>query len=143
MPPRAVARARQNETAFFAAWTLGQSTQQRAARYTCWWGGASPLNYLASCVFCWSLRCLCEIVQSHGRRSLLCPSTYRLPLFFPEEGSVCVRATKTTATPAPEYNIISSSFDFAHPSPGGSQQQRANPVLAVGRTCLLKISHPK
>ena len=51
----------------------------------CWWGRVSPLYHLASCV-CWSLRCLCERVESHRRRILLYPSTYTL--FFPAEGSV-------------------------------------------------------
>ena len=56
----------------------------------CWWGRVSPLYHLASCV-CWSLRCLCERVESHRRRILLYPSTYTL--FFPAEGSVCVGVT--------------------------------------------------
>ena len=37
---------------------------------------------------CWSLRRLCERVESHGRRSLLRPSTYT-PL---PRGGLCVRA---------------------------------------------------
>ena len=54
----------------------------------CWWGGVSPLYYLASYV-CWSLRCLCERVQSHGRRSCVPLST----TLFPEEAqTLCVRA---------------------------------------------------
>ena len=81
----------------------------------------------------WSLRCLSVRVESHGRRSLLCPSTYTL---LPR-GGLCVRACsnhKTTATPSPDYNTICNGFVFVHPSPGACLQQRANPVLAVGRT---------
>ena len=43
---------------------------------------------------------------------------------------MCVRVTtQTTATPAPDYNAISSSFVSVHPSPGACLQQRAKPVL--------------
>ena len=58
-------------------WQLGRwgNRRHRGRPSTQCWGGVSPLYYLASCV-CWSLCALCERVESHGRRSLLCPSTY-------------------------------------------------------------------
>ena len=45
----------------------------------CRWGVVYPLCIIWLVAFIhWSLRRLCKRVESHGRRSLLCPSTYRL-----------------------------------------------------------------
>ena len=129
MPPRAVVLETQCETAC-AARTLRQLTPQRAASAQCSWSGVSPLYHLASCV-CWSLRRLCERVQNHGPRRLLCLSTST-----PLPGGLCVRACsnhrpqqhphQTTIAPAVAF--------FVHPTPGACLQLRAHPVLSVGRT---------
>ena len=79
--------------------------RRRGRRSTqCCWGGVSPLYYLASCL-CWSLRRLCEKVESHRQRSLLCPSTYT-PL--PRGGS-CVRACNHRPQQHQEQTTIPSA----------------------------------
>ena len=54
-----------------------------------WWGGVSPLNYLASCVFVGA--CAVSVRGYKVTAGVAC--CVPLPLFFPEEGSVCVRVS--------------------------------------------------
>ena len=82
---------------------------------------------------CWSLHRLCERVESHGRRGLLCLSTFT-PIR--SRRGLCVRACNHRPQQHQHQTTISSAVASSPciRAPGACLQQRANPVLAVGRT---------
>ena len=110
----------------------------------CWWDGVSPLYYLArlDAFVCWSLRCLCDRVESHGRRSLLlCPSTYT-PLL--PRGGQCVRACNHSPQQDQHQTTISSSAAASSPcilALALACSSGQTPYLQLAGRLSLQISH--
>ena len=91
---------------------------------------------------CWSLRCLCDRVESHGRRSLLlCPSTYT-PLL--PRGGQCVRACNHSPQQDQHQTTISSSAAASSPcilALALACSSGQTPYLQLAGRLSLQISH--
>ena len=109
----------------------------------CRCGGESPCTGMWILIVVFLGPCALSVSQGRGQalRNLLWPCTHVHPLPRGQRHRACVRAyAQTTATAAPDYNTSSSSsFVPVVPSPGACLPQRANPTLAVGRTCSFKV----
>lgn len=105
-----------------AAETPRQSPLQRTTQSP---PGVSVCPPFSMCLFVFPRACALSLCE--GRKSGPEQAEVSLHVFL-------VRAcSKTTTTPAPNCNNSGSSFVSVGFSPGSYLQQRANPVLTVGR----------